>query len=363
MRQRHRFLRDFEAGRRIDLMLVSAVTAVLGIRAYLALSGYPQVGGESLHIAHMLWGGLLMAAGLLVQMSFVSGRTVHQVAAILGGLGFGTFIDEIGKFVTRDNDYFYQPAVSLIYVSLILLYLAGRSIHRDRIGTGHEYLANAVEEVLEIARGDLDEHEQARALRYLEQSGRRDRLARGLAEILRGADLVEPGRPSPVARGAGWLVAQYRAVAGTRTFGLVLIVFFSLQFLAQMVRLFALADLLPAAPVRIMHVPVVNPLPASTDLYEPSHWLQLGSGLLAGAFVAGGMILLFRQRLRALRMFQRAVLVNVFLTQVFVFYRVEWAGLVGLAFNLLLFFALRFAVEREQRWREEQELRTSRPHV
>src|SRR5438105_3470241 len=29
-----------------------------------ALSGYPQVGGHGLHIAHMLWGGLLMVLAI-----------------------------------------------------------------------------------------------------------------------------------------------------------------------------------------------------------------------------------------------------------------------------------------------------------
>nr|MEE4269245.1 hypothetical protein [Candidatus Krumholzibacteria bacterium] len=41
----------------LDLVLVMAVLSVLLIRFYLHLTGYPRVGGDSLHIAHMLWAG------------------------------------------------------------------------------------------------------------------------------------------------------------------------------------------------------------------------------------------------------------------------------------------------------------------
>ena len=100
--------RDLRAGEYLDLVLVAAVSAVLLIRFFLALTGYPTVGGGTLHIAHMLWGGLLMLVALVLLLAFL-GRFAHQLGALLGGFGFGTFIDELGKFITRDNDYFYRP--------------------------------------------------------------------------------------------------------------------------------------------------------------------------------------------------------------------------------------------------------------
>jgi hypothetical protein len=54
---RRTFLRDFEAGRLLDLVLVMAVLSVLLIRFWLHFTGFPQIGGDTLHIAHMLWGG------------------------------------------------------------------------------------------------------------------------------------------------------------------------------------------------------------------------------------------------------------------------------------------------------------------
>ena len=52
--------------------------------------------------------------------------TILKYSAIIGGFGWGWFIDEIGKYVTRDNNYWYQPAVIYIYFSFILLYLIYR---------------------------------------------------------------------------------------------------------------------------------------------------------------------------------------------------------------------------------------------
>src|SRR5918998_6073135 len=88
-------LRDLQSGHNVELFLVSAVSAVLAIRAYLRLANYPQVGGDSLHIAHMLWGGMLMLAALLILLTFI-GRASERLAAFIGGVGFGTFIDEVG---------------------------------------------------------------------------------------------------------------------------------------------------------------------------------------------------------------------------------------------------------------------------
>src|SRR5690606_16484362 len=49
-------------------------------------------------------------------------------AALLGGIGFGLFIDEVGKFVTQDNNYFYEPAAGIMYVTFLLIWFISRLI-------------------------------------------------------------------------------------------------------------------------------------------------------------------------------------------------------------------------------------------
>ena len=343
---RWKFLRDFEAGRYLDLMLAAAVTAVLLIRFSLALTGYPKLGGSYLHVAHVLWGGLLMLVAMVMLLSSL-GRGMHSLAAVIGGAGFGTFIDEVGKFITHDNDYFYQPAVSIIYAIFGLLYLGLRSFHRERAGSQAEHLANALEFVTELAVGNLDRGERDRAQRHLRLAAEEFPFARDISAILTRAQVTPPRRPGWFARLSRALVAGYDRLAAAGWFGRGLVAFFLIQLLLKLLRLTALAHLLPAQGQNFLAIPLFSTLPVSTQEYTLVHWMQLASSLLAGIYIALGFFYVFRHRVRALRMFLRATQVTIFLSQVFVFYHVEWWGLGELAFNLLLLVALRFAIDHE----------------
>lgn len=104
----------------LDIFVVSGLLTVFGTRAYLAATGYPQIGGDVLHIAHMLWGGLALAAVLLYLA--IALKPNEKLAMFVAGFGFGLFIDELGKFITVDNDYFFRPAASLIIIIFIVLW-------------------------------------------------------------------------------------------------------------------------------------------------------------------------------------------------------------------------------------------------
>jgi hypothetical protein len=51
---------------------------------------------------------MLVAIGIL--LSFVD-RHLRLPATILAGAGFGFFIDEVGKFLSSNNDYFFKPSL------------------------------------------------------------------------------------------------------------------------------------------------------------------------------------------------------------------------------------------------------------
>src|ERR1700687_3584082 len=86
------FTRNLDAGQLLETFLVSAVAAFLGVRFFLGVTGYPRLGGGGLHISHMLWGGALMVAAVLLLLGYL-GERIRRAAAVLAGIGFGLFID------------------------------------------------------------------------------------------------------------------------------------------------------------------------------------------------------------------------------------------------------------------------------
>ena len=110
----------------VDNFVFVAVVTILCIRGFLLATGFPQLGGAGLHIAHVLWGGIALTVALLI--SLLSSNPKKPLLAILGGIGFGFFIDEVGKFVTSSNNYFFSGAFFLIYSSIMLVWLISRMI-------------------------------------------------------------------------------------------------------------------------------------------------------------------------------------------------------------------------------------------
>src|SRR5919205_3484978 len=162
----HRLLgvpRSSDFGSLQETLLLTGVATVLVIRTQLWLTNYPQLGGHGLHVAHLLWGGLFMLVAIGLLLTFV-GRGIRRPAAVLGGIGFGFFIDELGKFVTADNNYFYRPAAALIYLVFIALFLVSRALQRRPGLTPAEDLANAIDLVGDGARNGLDDVTRRRAL-------------------------------------------------------------------------------------------------------------------------------------------------------------------------------------------------------
>ncbi|BBY16423.1 hypothetical protein MLIT_20150 [Mycolicibacterium litorale] len=172
--------RDATGSSSAEAFVLIAIATILITRLYLQLTGYPQVGGGNLHIAHALWGGALMMLALLTGWLLI-GAGARVAAVVMGGVGFGLFLDEVGKFVTKDNDYFYGPAAEIMYILVVAILVGARMVRDFRPLTARECLASATAIAADgVARG-LADHRREIGLALLvqaEQSGA-DRAAVG----------------------------------------------------------------------------------------------------------------------------------------------------------------------------------------
>lgn len=326
-----RLTRNAEAPWLFENFFVAAVASFLGIRWFLALTGYPRIGSNGIHVAHMLWGGLLMLLALLLLLGYLD-RSVQHLAAVIAGLGFGTFIDEIGKFVTADNDYFYRPAVALVYASFVGAYLVARTVVGQRRLTPAEALANALHRLAGETQGPIEPDERARIARLLtlagaEAAGTRD-LERYLAEL--------PGtteRTNLLATVRDRLAAGYDAVMANPWAERAMTVF-----------------VVGYAALAVVGAALIATAGASgsADAQSTAATVaQLASTLVGAALVGRGALSLPSSRVAAYHWFMRGLLVWILITQVFVFYSSQLAGLGGLVVDLAMYGSLRFALARE----------------
>jgi hypothetical protein len=128
------------------LTLMALALSVIVTRVFLELTGYPQLGNSQLHIAHALWGGLLLYIAALLPLILVN-RWALTASAILNGIGVGLFIDEVGKFITRDNNYFYRPAAPIIYAFFLLGMLLLLYVRKPHQSNPREALYHTSEEL------------------------------------------------------------------------------------------------------------------------------------------------------------------------------------------------------------------------
>ena len=340
------FFRRIGAVHFLEHFLVSAISAVLVIRLFLEITGYPQIGGDTLHIAHMLWGGLLMLISIFLLLSLI-GRKIENFSAIIGGIGFGTFIDEIGKFITQDNNYFYQPSVALIYLIFILIFLIIRVLNRRSEYSSQEYLLNGLREIEELAINDMDIEEKKRALDFLEKSGYQAPLAENLKIVLLNADDPSTPRENLYRKIKIYFETTYQKIATLPVFSYIIIAFFFFQFITQFLFVILLIFFRGMGWEKIVTLQFFQDFLNKSSKLSFIESAELLSTFISGIFTSLGMWLLPKSRVRAYRMFERSILISIFITQVFIFYKEQFGALVGLVFNIFILLGLQFMMRRE----------------
>jgi hypothetical protein len=328
------------AGRNADLGLlhetffVAAVTTILCIRTQLWLTNYPQLGGHGLHIAHLLWGGLLMVVAIAILLTLL-GRRARWPAALVGGVGFGFFIDELGKFITADNNYFFKPAAGLIYLVFITIFLISRAYQRHRGLNEGERVRNAIELIGEATLGPLREGSRRRALALLAAVPASNQLRAPLLGLLEGLDATPDPDPPWFARAAAGLAHRYESWAARGWFHGAVIAVFVFWVATEILTIVALV--LGSGGDSLAHLSFVNVA-------------SLCSTAVSTVFVVFGLLRLVRgRRLAAYTWLARALLVSIFVTRVFSFVESQFGAVIGLGIDVLLLISVQLMAAQDRR--------------
>jgi hypothetical protein len=320
------FSPNLEANDYIENFFISAVFSIVFIRVVLSATGFPQLGGEGYHIAHMLWGGMLMLTSIIVLLSYLSKNSRH-LAATLGGLGFGAFIDELGKLVTHDNNYFFEPTFAYIYIIFVLLFFAIRYFQKVVKPTNKDYAVNAVELLKEVVIYDLDKSERKKALYYLRKSNQLDPLVIYLIDLLKKSktnrvdDLFLLTRLREAVSRIYLKFIRRKKFAKFLTNSVVIISFFTVAFVAISIN-------------------------GVYSFWNIGHLASTAtSGLVA---IVGTYFLLRKNYLRGYETLKISLLISIFLSQFFQFYKIQLFGLLGLLFYISIFIAVQFLINQER---------------
>jgi len=150
------------------ITLLSFAVSVNGTRLFLEVTGYPKLGSGEIHIAHVLWGGLFLFIGALLPL-ILANEWGLRVSALLAGLGIGLFIDEVGKFVTQNNDYFHPAAAPIVYVFFLLTVLLFAYIRTHRKTSTRSDMYEIWERFNEVLDHDLSTEEYRELIERLDR--------------------------------------------------------------------------------------------------------------------------------------------------------------------------------------------------
>lgn len=341
---RMRLVLHARAARYWLLMLIAFGVTVAGTRIYLEATGYPQIGSGELHFAHALWGGLLQFIALGVMLTFAN-RATYAIGAILGGIGAGLFIDEVGKFMTQSNDYFFPFAAPIIYATFLLTAFMYLLVRRRRALSPRGELYFVLEHLKNAVDHDLDAEERSEIVAALNrviahpQAGDLGPFSRDLLMLVDRASIVPQPRPNPFLR--LWstlrvLEQQYVSRGLARLVLIATLLISSFGGVIVMVTLVAAAVSSEFAPgiEEIFFSQAFSLTPTSAS------WMLVHAGLTAlidTVLFAAALLFVVRRDSPAIVLARIALVLQLALGNLLGFYFSQFAMITGTVSTLLLF--------------------------
>ncbi len=316
--------------------LLASAFSVLSTRLYLHLTNYPQISRGDLHIAHTVFGGILLTASVLLLLIFHGQRT-RQWGALIAGFGFGQFIDEIGKFITKDSNYFYQPVPVIIYLTFISLFFFYRSLDKYVPDDEKEMVFDMLERLEDFADTRFTHHQTVIVdlLAKMQEKNMRNYawILGGVREMLRSM----PQKTVPTSSyfvsslQTSWAALDLFLAKRKPVFFLlvaIFIVYVGFSFWTMSTFLYRV--------VQNTFDPMQHGISSRVDWYI--YVAELVSGLVSSLMMCRGLWLLARRsKHRALILFKNGLAMNILVTHVFAFYIEQFSAVVSLTAMIILF--------------------------
>jgi hypothetical protein len=335
-------VRREEASRYYLISVLSFAAALAGVRLFLQLTGYPQIAGGDLHISHVLWGGLFMFVAALAPLVLVN-RKVYVVSAVLSGVGIALFIDEVGKFITKDYNYHYPAAAPIVYIFFLLTLFVYLRLRRPPRHSDYAELVQSLEAISDDLNRPLPAEEWALLkadlvdVAHTDLSESQARLAKLLLEYVnsehRPPKKVVPSRRQRVRQAASnWLTeVNFRRLLSA------CMAFLGLLAWKNPVEF---APWTPPGVAAFLHsLTLGGQLPAQTapELFAIRVALEVAVGAL---LLAASLLLLFRRKAAAIGLGYLALLLAVIMLDIPVFYFEQFSAILTVGFQYLVLLGL-----------------------
>lgn len=328
----------------ILVLMISALVTLLVTRFFLQLLNWPTISFGVWHIAHANWGGMLMVIGSILMLVF-HGEKIRKTAAIISGLGWGLFIDEVGKYITKNNNYWFQPAIIIIYISFIILYLIYRYLENNQPQDTKTILYAAIAKLEDVAENDLDENEKRETVKKLEKviKKEKDLNIKNLASQLKL--FFEKQEIKKINEKSWWRILMvktgyysYNKFFKTRlvTYGLTIYAcVWAIDKIQETIRIL----------INPQKMQMLQKFNSGYDLISKSDfYMMVGKiffdSVTAVFFVMGIFFIVTKRKFKGLRFFQMGLIVGIFLSSVFKLYFEQFSEVWILATSIILFFVI-----------------------
>jgi len=325
--------------------LIWAIFSLFGVRLFLVIFNNPVIGRGNWHIAHVLWGGLFMLIGIIILMVFY-GKSSIRIASIFSGIGWGLFIDEIGKYLTKDNNYWFRPAVAFIYISFVLLFFLYRILEKNAIPSRALLWHELLEDSQELFNNDLEEKEKRELLQKIKKinklspSVEEKRVLIDLKILINSTPAIKDKYKFSLSK----LIADSLKLTYSRLFKKKLVFYglFIYSFWYITDKLIDLVGLLLNQDKIIL----LQDYYRHYDFFSRSDVFIISSkffiDIVVTIFLAIGFIFFTRKKtIRGIKFYQWGVLINIFFGAPLKFYFEQFSAVFSLILSIIIFSWLR----------------------